>query len=639
MANYILICNALLKHIYILLSLLFLATNVVGQNSYTFNINSKAQFDAYKGKPLNDNYTEVSTIKLCYHLKQKKLYFINSQQYVYHMDFCSAEFSQENDIADFNRTNYTINASRNYLLASYNYYQQQNVYTLEFVSEDNMSKEHLQELYNALMEHTKGLSKAKLFINNLFLLHLDKEIIADKIYPNELFGAQQNQKLVEGSVCGIAKKIDLKKDFYKVQAHEIIFIKGTPLSLPICAAVVTETFQTPLSHIAILSHNRKIPSAVIINYDSLLSANNWWDKPIKLTVNNNGISIKACALSEVKKATVKPKKLQVLQSDFNFKKINSFTKNSVANKKQIGSKAAGMQELYKVQGRYEKLFEVPGKAFAIPFYYFKQHIKHPRIQKELVRLFNAKNLTELQTDSMLKRIRKAIKQVPIDTSLINTVQRKLTKDVPYRFRSSGNAEDLKNFNGAGLYESATGIINSKDKSVEDAIKKVWASVYKLAAYRERKLFNIYEPNVAMAVLVHRAFPNETANGVAVTKNLYRSGFSGFTINVQVGEESVVIPNDTVQCDQIILLPEENFLGSGAQVYPQYVANSNITKGKNVLTPQELSMLYNALEQVKQHYYSKELQLGKYIEYEDYALDIEFKFDNGLLYLKQVRPFK
>jgi pyruvate, water dikinase len=237
----------------------------------------------------------------------------------------------------------------------------------------------------------------------------------------------------------------------------------------------------------------------------------------------------------------------------------------------------------------------------------------------------------------LKLIRNQIKKNPIDAKLLALVQSKIKTNDSYRFRSSSNAEDLKGFNGAGLYDSYSGIKNDSIKTIERAIKKVWASVYNDAAYRERKLFNIQESSVSMAVLVHRGFPSEEANGVAVTKNLFREGYSGFTINAQIGEESVVAPRDTVICEQMVLIPEELFLGQGTQVFPLYITRSNLTNGKAVLTQEELEKLYYALEHIKFAYYSKIIAL-RYVEYERFGLDIEFKFDDGQLYIKQVRPF-
>ena len=55
----------------------------------------------------------------------------------------------------------------------------------------------------------------------------------------------------------------------------------------------------------------------------------------------------------------------------------------------------------------------------------------------------------------------------------------------FRFRSSTNAEDLENFNGAGLYDSKAAKKNHKTKTIDAAIKEVWASLWNFRAFNER----------------------------------------------------------------------------------------------------------------------------------------------------------
>ncbi|MDN9015613.1 hypothetical protein Q0P45_14150, partial [Staphylococcus aureus] len=64
---------------------------------------------------------------------------------------------------------------------------------------------------------------------------------------------------------------------------------------------------------------------------------------------------------------------------------------------------------------------------------------------------------------------------------------------------------------------------------------------------------------AMGILVHRSFPNETANGVLVTRNIYREKYAGITVNVQKGDASVVKPDAGVTCDEFYT---HNFNGLG-----------------------------------------------------------------------------
>ena len=64
---------------------------------------------------------------------------------------------------------------------------------------------------------------------------------------------------------------------------------------------------------------------------------------------------------------------------------------------------------------------------------------------------------------------------------------------------------------------------------------------------ERSYFGIDQKSVAMAILCHRSFPGESANGVVITKNLYRKNYRGFVVNAQKGDVSVVKPPIDVTC--------------------------------------------------------------------------------------------
>ncbi len=210
-----------------------------------------------------------------------------------------------------------------------------------------------------------------------------------------------------------------------------------------------------------------------------------------------------------------------------------------------------------------------------------------------------------------------------------------------RFRSSTNAEDIDGFNGAGLYDSKTGIVGDSSKPVEKAIRKVWASVWNYRAFQEREYFNLIQEDVAMGILVHRSFPNEHCNGVAITKNLYRPRYYGFVINVQAGEVSVVSPPAGVTCDQLICYSENGVGFFADKAIVEYISYSSINQGKTVLTKEQVVLLTQQLSDIKKYYYwSVPGSRSNNQDYRDFAMDVEFKFDgpDNTLYIKQARPY-
>ena len=187
---------------------------------------------------------------------------------------------------------------------------------------------------------------------------------------------------------------------------------------------------------------------------------------------------------------------------------------------------------------------------------------------------------------------------PMDPAFLALLTDKLDADYPgvrMRFRSSTNAEDLGAFTGAGLYTSASGTPGDANESIEDAIHTVWASVWNSRAYEERSYYSIDHTKVGMALLVHRSFPDEEANGVAITANIFDpSGLEpAFYVNVQVDDWSVVKPEPGVVSDQFLYYFDQ----PGQPI--TFIAHSNlVSPGETVLTTAQTYDLGVALAAIR-----------------------------------------
>jgi hypothetical protein len=248
-----------------------------------------------------------------------------------------------------------------------------------------------------------------------------------------------------------------------------------------------------------------------------------------------------------------------------------------------------------------------------------------------------------ERDKRLKRLRKAIKDAPVDAGFVSLLNAKLDAKFAgvdrIRFRSSTNAEDLDGFTGAGLYESKTGSRTDPDDPLYDAIRDVWASVWLFRTFEERTFRSIDHLSVGMAMLVHRPHPEEEANGVAITGNVFdASGLDpAFYINAQAGGESVVLPPAGVTTDQFLYYYES----PGQPMV--FVAHSSLTaSGKNVLTASQAYALGTALKEI--HRFFKAAYGTNASKW--YAMDTEFKLDQRdgdptgtpVIIMKQARPY-
>jgi len=284
------------------------------------------------------------------------------------------------------------------------------------------------------------------------------------------------------------------------------------------------------------------------------------------------------------------------------------------------------------------------KAFAIPIYWYRDHMSANGLDvmvDEMLADPDFQGSASVRA-AQLDALQDAIKGAPLNPALLDAVSDKMVNDfgnIRMRFRSSTNAEDLGGFTGAGLYTSKTGDLNDPDKLPEEAIKKVWASIWNYKAYDERQYRSIDHKGVGMALLCHRSFPDEEANGVALTANIFdTSGLEpGFYINVQYGGASVVLPEAGTTTDQIVYY----YYQPGQ---PQiFLSHSNLIpdgEGDTVLTNSQMYELGTGLDTL--HQFWKGLYGPPPGQLDYYAMDVEFKFE-GLpgeepeLFIKQARP--
>ena len=617
------------------------------QVNYVLSLSSFNDFKLYQGAPLSDKFNDVLSVKLVYDFNDNTLYFVNSGLYRYHYDFCFDVLGDNTPLDQYNTLNYGNSHGRRYYLANLNYYSQCNRYGLEFSSEDRISGAQIGALFAMLLQKTYLGDSLKLLISSDYLLKLDKEgkLNVPKVYTTDIYNNQKYQMLNHGTTYGILRMAgeDEQNSFSE---NDIVIMKGTPLNVPVSAGIITNSYQTPLSHINILCHNKNIPSAVDINILSNPDVIANLNKPVKLVVSTMGMAITpADRKSADSMATLHRHRLPViLKANLEVKELLPVKKFDLRQKDIIGNKAAGLGELARIAARTNNRYNVPEGAFAIPFYYYKEHISKPAIRQKLDELdkLALANAPDEVIKKLLKVIRQAIKDEPINQQLLADVTQMIRANgewKAYRFRSSANAEDIIGFSAAGLYESHTGKPDDADKPIDKAIKKVWASAYTDVAYLERKAANIDERTMMMGILVHRSFPAEVANGVAITGNLYRPHFPGFTVNVQINEVPVVSPPDSVTCEQFICMNSGVVTPQNIEVTTDYITFSNITDGKPVLSREQVKELYNALSTLQEHYnYNLSVPRGEGVDAP--PLDIEFKFDNnGKLYFKQVRPYR
>ncbi|MBV5312556.1 MAG: T9SS type A sorting domain-containing protein [Prolixibacteraceae bacterium] len=604
--------------------------------SYLNKLPYPEAFNVLQSIPFTPTFGEVQSVKIVYSIPDKQIYYMNSSEFFIHYDFAAEILGYSKGHYLFNIEQYKVNKNRIYYLGYLNHFKSSDIYTLEFFSGDEITCEGVQELCTKIAETSYIGNKLRFYPNNA---KWDICTQIPKITSEELYKGQNYQPLNPGENFGYLKKIEIDQigETY-LGRHAMVLVNGIPNDISVVAGIITTDFQTPLSHINVLSHNRGTPNMALRDGWTNPKLNQFLDKLIYLKVTLDSFYIREATIAEAERfwAQKEPTQFQKLKIDtltaglVNLKTANH---NSVST---IGGKAANFAELMKLTFASQPI-PLPEGAFAIPISYYWNHLKSNKIDVYLKEMlanpeFKTNNAVRI---SMLTNLQNLIKGSAVDTNLVNLIAAKVETISGFtniRFRSSTNAEDIEGFNGAGLYNSYTAIKGDTKKTIEAAIRKVWASLWNLKAFEEREYFKIDQLNVGMAVLVHRSFPAEQANGVVITENLFNIYNPGITINVQVGEMSIVIPENNYLPDQIIYYSFEDQFPESYN----YIAHTTVPgmEGKTVLTPQELKTLNDYCTTIHNHY----CQLNGTCK----TMDIEFKVDlvNGQqkVYIKQARLY-
>lgn len=616
----------------------------VKPKNFLMEIDSLAEYTELMGEPLSAKFSNVTSVKVIYDLSDDRVYFIQSGMYKYHYEFATAVLGYRQDLYTFNQNNYNEDPKqRDYLLGNLNYIPQTSDFFLELSPSDWMDLSSIEKLYDGVLEKLHITDTLFFYTNTPRLMQaVDVGLLTMPIITSErIFGTIEYQPISFGKTNGILKKYRVDDlDSLTPNPNEIIILDKTPLVLPRVKGVIVSELQTPLSHLVLLGRNRKIPIAAQKNIWENEKLNYLIEQGVEFEVLKDSFGLKLITDPITENSNVE---IIQLPMDTSVHKIIDLSTIPDLGIEKIGSKAFHYSLLYQISLK-KKSFKVPEYGMAIPYFFYWQHFISSGANKLVPKLTAATTVDKEK--EILKEMRKLIKEYPVNKGLLDSIDTRLKKQnrfTAFRFRSSTNAEDLPEFNGAGLYDSETGIIGDKEKSIEKAIKKVWASTWSERAYYERKYFGIDQQSISMGVLVHRSFPNEEANGVVVTQNIYRST-GGITVNVQKGEASVVMPKngEVTEIFTAYQYHQEPWVG---RLIIDYVSFSPLNNFKPIMSEAEILDLFTAVTHIKTEILNNKAMYGgvnkKFAPNKNTEFDLEFKLmgKKRELYIKQVRVYK
>ena len=618
-------------------------------------VGCEADFIGLASEPLDSSIPGAISVKTIYDRSDGELYFQNSKKYKIHWDFAKVHLSGNGkpivpQLQEFNMIEY-YNPNRRFILGSLTYYEGPKAWTWEISPYDTASADMIQTSYEAIAD--------SIYIGDELLFHPTSESVekvaedlpesVKTISTETLFDGINYQPLNLGESYGklrVMKAKDLETEY--LGFRDIAVLDAVPNDISVVQGLITAEFQTPLSHVNVLSQNRGTPNMGLRGADKNPEIVALHDKWVRLKVDAFGYELVEVTQQEADDwwEENKPEPLGVPKLDLDTRDLRDCLSMIDPDEPKLKEAVKALIPAFGGKasnyGGLAQVTEVPSpRAYAIPVAYYWDFMEtngfHDRVKEFLADpefQGNAK-----VRDETLEKLRDDMKAAPMDPEFMELLTAKIESEYPntrLRFRSSTNAEDLDGFTGAGLYTSKSGQLGDPTAPIEDAIREVWASVWFFRAFEERSYRSIDHNGVGMAILSHRSFPMEVANGVALTANPFDTTGAepGFYVNVQKGGESVVMPESGVTTDQFIYhyeFPNQPIV---------FIAHSSLVPAsENVLTTAQTYELGKALSAIHKYFAKAYKPPGNGW----YAMDVEFKFDEPLaggpvqLFVKQARP--
>lgn len=482
------------------------------------------------------------------------------------LDRCDPAQSQEFNAGwtEFSRLEYYRVEGRRFLLGTLARHASTGLDSVEYTSGDVISAEQMRAGFFAVLPHTDAPHEWSLRpqddgqVQKARLIEGTLPIVA----PDAPFVGITYQPLTEGVAYGTLRFVPVSELEATALGPDIIVVTDdVPNDIPFVGGLITEAFQTPLAHVNVLSQNRGTPNASLKDARTELAA--YFDTLVRLEVGAGGVSVTEATPDEARdfwESRAPSGPLVAARLDTTLRGVQPLADHGIESLPSIGAKAAQLAELGEGRvpacGGLDRI-ETPRAPFAIPMAHFVEHFEASGARELLATLQTESDFIadSLARAAGLAAVRQRILEHPVDPALLAEVEaavRVRFGDTRVRFRSSSNTEDLPGFNGAGLYTSISAELDDPERSVADAMRTVWASLYNARAYDERAYARIDDASVAMGILVHEAFRDERANGVAVSRNVLDPTRGDiYYVNAQAGEASVTNPAPGVVTEQLV----------------------------------------------------------------------------------------
>jgi Pyruvate phosphate dikinase, AMP/ATP-binding domain len=517
---------------------------------------------------------------------------------------------------------------------------------------------------------------------------------------DQILGTIQYIPLNLGEAWGFLRIFPANND--DLRPTDIPVFDELPLDLSVVAGVLTRAVQDTNSHVNLKSKERHTPNAVLRNAtpdNSRLAP--YADKPVHMIISREDFVLAETTPDVVAQKLAERMSQPLITLSWEPEvKLRSYdelaestTTTALTAARRYGSKAANLGFLAHrlVLGRVPdagspsaiKGYELVPQGFAVPLQYYVDFVNHPPntdLRARLTDLIEAENGADLsprERSEKVAQVQAAFLAAEFPENALQRLRAKLDEVLPgvekVKIRSSANAEDVPNFDGAGLHDSFAADTDKDDlpdrgcrvsessdggevkrkvkpKSVLCAVKGVYASLWNKRAIEERSFARIDHSSVAMGLAIVPAYDIEAevaANAVVVTRVLNTSDVYGYSLSVQEDNNLVTNPDPGTYSEVTIA----GFISETEPVSLTITRFAKPTKEspertEPVLAREQLLDLVDLARRVenaycaaKRDYYPGPCEFVTVDNQKPKSLDLEVKLlENGQWVVKQVREF-
>jgi hypothetical protein len=631
-----------------------------------------ATFEAYSKEVGGERFA-----KFVLDMKTNAIYYFDVSIYPVHKDFIFGALYKQPKTKEAVRLvdrNYGANKP-DFMMCYVVHHLNQDQWTFAFWDGDLATSAHVRRAYARIKETFYLADKIRFRPDSNYQERIAK---ATKDVPfvlnDELYKLADYTAFNKGVAVGKLRIVpaDVPESDLTFSSDEIVVLRAPLSDITPVAGIISETFSTPLSHLALRSRGWGIPNIGLRDAQKQLA--DLADKIVYFEAKDVGRVIRAATDAEIAAAKARAEtraKVKLPKADLAFNELTTLAEMRAKDANKFGPKSANLGEIIHAK---RSGFEVP-PGFGIPFHYYRAHLEAAGIDKMLTELLADPDVAKDANvrKRKLEALRKAIETAPLSEELRTKVADGLAALAPPPIasgagtavsegsgsdagsgsgsgsdagsgsgsaapppqgvfvRSSTNAEDLDNFSGAGLHDTKPNVRGLD--AVCDAIKAVWASTWTLRAFDARLHAGIDQTKVYGSALVQVGVPATAAGVVATVHPSDPTDEKNYTINAKSGLGMAVVDGRKVPESLIVSWYNRGIRVLSRSDEPSFLVFDDSGGVREVPNPHKGKPVLSN---------SKALHLARVARdltklFKNPKLDIEWVYVGDQLYIVQTRP--